>query len=175
MDEILPRTMLDALQILGLTVAIIAVMIIVNFWMIIPVVIMGGISYYITICYLKTVQNIRRLEGVCECKFSTVCYYNSKMVNHESVIISVKSPVFSHVSSTMNGLLTIRSSGSSVEELLRKEFDRHQDAHSGAWFLIIAIETAFGFILDLISSSFVVCVCFSFILADDGWHSSIIF
>lgn len=83
-------------------------------------------------------------------------------------IISAKSPVFSHIISTMDGLTTIRSTGTTVGRLLREEFDRYQDTHTGAWYLTLATSTAFGFTLDLFSSVFIACLCFSFILMDDG-------
>lgn len=86
-----------------------------------------------------------------------------------SLIILAKSPVFSHVSSTLDGLITIRSRGPAVERMLRNEFDRHQNMHSRAWYLNIATANAFGFVIDLISWVFIACVCFSFILMDDGW------
>lgn len=82
--------------------------------------------------------------------------------------IEAKSPVFSHVSTTLNGLTTIRSRGKDIELMLCKEFDQYQDIHTGAWYLTIVTGSAFGLILDLISCVFVMCVCFSLILMDPG-------
>ncbi|XP_046428414.1 ATP-binding cassette sub-family C member 4-like [Neodiprion fabricii] len=144
MDELLPKAMLEAIQIFTVMLGILVMVAIVNQWMLIPTAIVGTIFYTIRIYYLKTAQDIKRLEGI------------------------TKSPVFSHVSSTLDGLTTIRSRGALVEEMLRKEFDSYQDTHTGAWYLTIAAATAFGFLLDLFSCIFITCVCYSFILMDDG-------
>ncbi|XP_046426197.1 ATP-binding cassette sub-family C member 4-like isoform X1 [Neodiprion fabricii] len=145
MDEVLPKVMLEALQIFAILLGIMAMVVIVNHWMIIPTVVMAVVLYVVRIYYLKTALNVKRLEGMSK----------------------AKSPVFSHVNSTLAGLTTIRSRGKSVQELLMREFDRHQDAHTGAWYLTIVASNAFGFILDLVSCSFIACVCFSSILMDD--------
>ncbi|XP_046746888.1 ATP-binding cassette sub-family C member 4-like [Diprion similis] len=144
MDELLPKAMLEALQIFTVMLGILVMVAVVNQWMLIPTIIMAVIFYTIRVYYLKTAQDIKRLEGI------------------------TKSPVFSHVSSTLDGLTTIRSRGAFVEGMLRKEFDNYQDTHTGAWYLTIAAATAFGFLLDLFSCIFIACVCYSFILMDDG-------
>ncbi|XP_046432670.1 ATP-binding cassette sub-family C member 4-like [Neodiprion fabricii] len=144
MDEQLPITMLDALQIFTLTLGTFAMVSIVNPLTIIPLVIVGGLFYVIRIYYLRTAQNIKRLEGL------------------------AKSPVFSHVSSTLDGLTTIRSQGGSVGKMLLHEFDSLQDRHTSAWYWIIATKTAFGFTLDLILCGLTTFVCFLFILMGKG-------
>lgn len=69
--------------------------------------------------------------------------------------------------------MTIRSRGAPVKELLRREFDHYQDAHTGAWYLTITASNAFGFVLDLISCVFIAGVCFSIILMDNGRYFSV--
>ena len=76
---------------------------------------------------------------------------------------SVKSPIFSHVNATLNGLPTIRSSGIEIEKLMRKRFDELQDRHSGTWYLFLTSSTAFVIVADLITCLFVACICFSLI------------
>ncbi|XP_046622338.1 ATP-binding cassette sub-family C member 4-like [Neodiprion virginianus] len=144
MDEQIPRTLIDVVQTITLTMGIFAMVAIINPWTIIPVIISGVIFYVIRIYYLRTARDIKRLEGV------------------------VKSPVFTHIKSTLDGLTTIRSGGPMVGEMLRKEFDQIQNVHSGAWYLIIIASSAFGLVLDLVSSSYMAFVCFAFILIDNG-------
>ncbi|XP_034942803.1 multidrug resistance-associated protein 4-like isoform X2 [Chelonus insularis] len=139
MDEILSRAMLEGVQIFAVMTGILILIIVVNVWMIIPILIIGIFFFISRDYYLRTAQDIKRLEGI------------------------AKSPVFSHITATLNGLTTVRSSGHEVEVMLRKRFDQFQDAHSGAWYLLIATSTAFGFAVDIVSCIFVCCVCFSLI------------
>lgn len=70
----------------------------------------------------------------------------------------VRSPVFSHLSATLQGLTTIRAFGQ--HEILQKEFDKHQDYHSSAWFMFLSTSQAFGFYLDCFSFIFNTAVIF---------------
>nr|CAD7262112.1 unnamed protein product [Timema shepardi] len=79
---------------------------------------------------------------------------------------SARSPVFSHLAASLNGLTTIRACG--AQQLLRQEFDSHQDLHTSSFYLTIATSVAFGFWLDVVSNIFVACVAFSFLLLDEG-------
>lgn len=82
------------------------------------------------------------------------------------LFFSAKSPVFSHVNSSLVGLSTIRSSNAQL--MLCKEFDSHQDLHTGAYSLSVSAATAFGFALDTVSVLFVTFVTYSFIIFNDG-------
>lgn len=66
MDELLPRAMLETLQILTMVLGVLVMVIIVNYWMIIPAIVMMAIFYTMRIVYLKTAQGIKRLEGIGE-------------------------------------------------------------------------------------------------------------
>lgn len=69
-DELLPRAMLDACQILLVMTGILTMVVIVNPWMVFPMVIMGIIFYGIRVIYLSTAQDIKRLEGISKFKIS---------------------------------------------------------------------------------------------------------
>lgn len=56
-------------------------------------------------------------------------FLNLLVTSHSSVS-SARSPVFSHLSSSLQGLWTIRAFGE--EERFQKVFDAHQDLHSGS-------------------------------------------
>lgn len=64
MDETLPKVMLEALQIFGVMTGILTMVIIVNIYMIIPTIIMCFIFYTIRVYYIKTAQDVKRLEGI---------------------------------------------------------------------------------------------------------------
>ncbi|XP_025993846.1 probable multidrug resistance-associated protein lethal(2)03659 [Solenopsis invicta] len=146
-DELLPTAFIDSIQI-GLTLlGIIVVVAVANVWLLIPTVVIGIIFYYLRIFYLTTSRNIKRLEGV------------------------TRSPVFAHLSATLQGLPTIRAF--EAEEILTKEFDNHQDLHSSAWFLFIGSSRAFGFWLDVFCVIYIIFVTLSFLVLnfyDPGTH-----
>ncbi|XP_046746905.1 ATP-binding cassette sub-family C member 4-like [Diprion similis] len=139
MDEILPKAMLETCQIFAVIIGIFSITIVIIPLAIVPVLIVAGLLCLVTIFCIKTTQDVKRLEGI------------------------TKSPVFSQVSSTLDGLITIRSRGRAAELMLRKEFDRYQDKHTSAWYLTLSTMTAFGFAVDLISCFFITSVCFSFL------------
>ncbi|KAJ4427649.1 hypothetical protein ANN_25297 [Periplaneta americana] len=128
-------------QVLLVMSGILTMVTIVNYWLLIPMVIMGFLFYKVRAMYVATAQDIKRLEGI------------------------TRSPVFSHLSASLNGLSTIRSS--QAQELVSKEFDNHQDLHTSAWFLTLETGTAFGFWLDCISATFTAVVSLSFLILDD--------
>ncbi|KMQ86379.1 multidrug resistance-associated protein 4-like protein [Lasius niger] len=116
---------------------------ILNRWMLIPIMILVILFFLVTKFYLGTAQSVKRLEGV------------------------TKSPLFSHINATLNGLPTIRSSGAGIEKMMRNKFDVLQDTHSGAWYQVLACGTVFGIVLDTITCLFIACLCYSFILISE--------
>ncbi|XP_043679995.1 ATP-binding cassette sub-family C member 4-like isoform X1 [Vespula pensylvanica] len=139
-DELLPKPMIEVIQIFLVTCGIIIMELIVNYWTIIPLIILGICAYFIKIVYIKTVQSIKRYEGIC------------------------RSPIFCHINATLNGLATIRSSGKTTQDMLQKKFDYLQDKHTGTWYLLLATSTLLGLVFDLLICLFVAFICFYFIL-----------
>ncbi|XP_011505353.1 PREDICTED: probable multidrug resistance-associated protein lethal(2)03659 [Ceratosolen solmsi marchali] len=142
-DELLPIALIDCLQI-GLTLlGIIIVVAISNPWLLIPTFLISFLFYYLRVIYISTGRSIKRLEGI------------------------TRSPVFSHLNASLQGLVTIRSFN--ADETLVKEFDHHQDLHSSAWFIFIATSRAFGFYLDVFCVIYIALVTMSFFfLAEDN-------
>ena len=79
---------------------------------------------------------------------------------------SARSPVFSHLSASLQGLHTIRALR--VQKRFIKEFDTHQDLHSEAWFLFISTTGWFASKLDWICAIFVTVVAFSSVISVKG-------
>uniref|UniRef100_A0A3B4GQP1 Multidrug resistance-associated protein 4-like n=1 Tax=Pundamilia nyererei TaxID=303518 RepID=A0A3B4GQP1_9CICH len=77
-----------------------------------------------------------------------------------------RSPVFSHLSLSLQGLSTIRAL--KAEERLKKAFDAHQDLHSEAWFLFLMTSRWFALRLDSICSIFITLTAFGCILLRHG-------
>nr|CAD7200060.1 unnamed protein product [Timema douglasi] len=141
-DEMLPKTLIEATQIFLVMAGILVMVTVVNYLLMVPMVFVGLLFYKIRQIYLGTGQDMKRLEG------------------------ATRSPVFSHLAASLNGLTTIRACG--AQQLLRQEFDSHQDLHTSSFYLTIATSVAFGFWLDVVSNIFVACVAFSFLLLDEG-------
>lgn len=64
MDELLPKVMLEAIQIFCVVCGIIIMEVIINQWLLIFVAILAVLFYFMGKIYLRTAQNIKRLEGV---------------------------------------------------------------------------------------------------------------
>ena len=64
MDELLPTALVEGVQIFFVMLGIFIMVIIVNYWMIIPIILMMILYNQIRIYYLKTAQALKRLEGV---------------------------------------------------------------------------------------------------------------
>lgn len=77
-------------------------------------------------------------------------------------VFAARSPVFTHLSATLNGLSTIRAFD--AQKVLIEEFDNHQDLHSGCWYMFITTSSAFGLSLDIICMVLVAIVTFFFLL-----------
>lgn len=70
--------------------------------------------------------------------------------------------MFSHLSSSLSGLATIRSRN--LHKVVIREFDDLQNVHSAVWQLTMAANTALGLWLDCVSCCFLTSVTFSFIV-----------
>lgn len=80
-DELLPRASLDAVQVFLVMSGILMIVFIVSPWMIAPSVALGLLFYYLRVIYLKSAQDVKRLEGVSEWKL--VIFYRSVYVNDD--------------------------------------------------------------------------------------------
>ncbi|XP_037656315.1 multidrug resistance-associated protein 4 isoform X2 [Choloepus didactylus] len=141
MDDLLPLTFLDFIQSFLQVVGVVAVAVAVIPWIAIPLIPLGIIFFYLRRYFLETSRDVKRLES------------------------TTRSPVFSHLSSSLQGLWTIRAY--KAEERFQELFDAHQDLHSEAWFLFLTTSRWFAVRLDAICAIFVISVTFgSLILAN---------
>jgi len=81
-----------------------------------------------------------------------------------------RSPVFTHLNATLQECTTIKAYG--AQDILRNEFDKHQDLHTSAWYMYIAASSAFGFTLDILCFIFTALVTFSFLLLSEKSEGS---
>ncbi|XP_005374166.1 PREDICTED: multidrug resistance-associated protein 4 isoform X2 [Chinchilla lanigera] len=142
MDDLLPLTFLDFIQTLLLVIGVVAVAVAVIPWMAIPMIPLAIIFFILRRYFLETSRDVKRLES------------------------TTRSPVFSHLSSSLQGLWTIRAYR--AEERCQELFDAHQDLHSESWFLFLTTSRWFAVRLDAICAIFVIVITFgSLILAQN--------
>ncbi|ODN02388.1 Multidrug resistance-associated protein 4 [Orchesella cincta] len=137
LDEYLPLSMFDTLdiglRILG-TVIIVCVS---NAYFIVPAIILLLAYWYIRNFFVTCSRGIKRIETI------------------------TRSPLYTHLSSSVQGLSTIRSSKS--QKLLIDQFDTMQDIHSSSWYHFIAGNNWFSIWLEMTSVVFLLIVAFSFV------------
>ncbi|KAG5894559.1 hypothetical protein JTB14_021541 [Gonioctena quinquepunctata] len=122
-DENLPLTFVDTVGVGLLVVSITFVIGTLNPWIMIPTVIILVIFYFLRLAFLASSRNIKRIEAI------------------------TRSPVYTHLAASLQGLTTIRAFG--AEKILAKEFDNYQDAHTSAYFMYLSANRGFGFWLDV--------------------------
>ncbi|XP_056644078.1 ATP-binding cassette sub-family C member 4-like [Diorhabda sublineata] len=135
LDETLPICLVDTvgigLIVTGTTLTITSV----NPWILIPTIVVVIIFYFIRYAFLASSRDIKRVEAV------------------------TRSPVFTHLSASLNGLTTIRAF--KAEKLLTKEFDNFQDAYTSAYYMFLTANRGFGFWLDIHCVMFIALVVIS--------------
>ena len=138
MDEVLPMTILDVKWIFLNILCVFIVITYIRPYIILPTLVISVIFIYLRSFYLKTSRSVKRLEGI------------------------TKSPIFTQLSSSLNGLTSIRAF--KAQEMMVEEFDYHQDIHSSAWFSHLATTRWFGVYLDWIVVLYLACCVLSFLL-----------
>ncbi|KAI5613509.1 multidrug resistance-associated protein 4 [Silurus asotus] len=133
-DSMLPWTFVDFIQVFLQIVGVIAVATSVIPWILIPVLPLLIVFLFLRRYFLQTSRDIKRLEA------------------------TTRSPVFSHLSSSLQGLSTIRAF--KAEERFQQTFDSHQDLHSEACFLFLTTSRWFAVRLDGMCSVFVTITAF---------------
>ncbi|XP_068086467.1 ATP-binding cassette subfamily C member 4 isoform X2 [Anabrus simplex] len=140
-DEALPMIMFDCFAILLELLTITVMVAILNFWLLIPSLFIAIFFTLLRMVFLATSRSIKRLEGV------------------------TRSPVFSHLNASLQGLTTIRAMG--AQSILCKEFDHHQDMNTSAFYLFLTSNRSFGFWLDFGCLVYLGFVIFSFLLLSE--------
>ncbi|XP_070656012.1 ATP-binding cassette sub-family C member 4-like isoform X2 [Bos indicus] len=141
MDDLLPLIFQDFIQTFLLVVGMVVVMVAAIPWIAIPVIPLGIIFFVLRWYFLRTSCDVKRLE------------------------CTTRSPVFSHLASSLRGLRTIRAY--KAEKSFQELFDAYQDLHSEAWFLLLTTSRWLAVYLDVTCAIFVTLVAFgALILAE---------
>ncbi|XP_027413624.1 multidrug resistance-associated protein 4-like isoform X3 [Bos indicus x Bos taurus] len=144
MDDLLPLIFQDFIQTFLLVIGVVGVMVAAIPWTAIPVIPLGIIFFFLRRYFLETSRDVKRLE------------------------CTTRSPVFSHLASSLRGLWTIRAY--KAEQKFQELFDAHQDLHSEAWFLLLTTSRWLAVYLDVICAIFVTAVAFGALILVESWH-----
>uniref|UniRef100_A0A182YG78 ABC transmembrane type-1 domain-containing protein n=1 Tax=Anopheles stephensi TaxID=30069 RepID=A0A182YG78_ANOST len=140
-DTFLPFAMMDCILFFVEFSAIIVLVAVVNYWLLLPTLVMAIVFYFLRHIYTNTARSIKRVEA------------------------STRSPIFSHANASFQGLSTIRAFG--VEKILADEFDKHQDLNTSAWYLFLATTRAFAQWLELVCVLYIAVVTLSFLMVEN--------
>ncbi|KAJ8031340.1 Multidrug resistance-associated protein 4 [Holothuria leucospilota] len=141
MDELLPITIADFNAIAVQTLAILITICIFNPLVLIFTVPLIILFAFVRSYFLATSRDVKRIEGVC------------------------RSPVFSHLSSTLQGLTTVRAFH--AQNRFVAKFDMYQDVHTESWFTFLATTRWFGIMLDWMTAIFLIIVAFGSVVSKD--------
>ncbi len=121
-DDLLPPTAFDAIELLVNCIAIVILCTFMDYWILIPSFVLLIIFILIRRFFMATARRLKKVEGI------------------------ARSPVLSHLSTSLYGLTTIRSFGTQSNFI--KKFDSLQDKHTSAYFLYLCSTRWFGIVLD---------------------------
>ncbi|XP_028401399.1 multidrug resistance-associated protein 4-like [Dendronephthya gigantea] len=141
MDDLLPATFYEATQLVVLAVAIILLSVTSQPYLLIGAIPVVIIFVWLRQYYVKTAREIKRIESL------------------------NRSPIYSHVSATLQGLCTIRALHTQPHFL--RKYNKYQDRHTSAWFLILTGVRWLGFRLDMLCFVFFAIVVFAPLAAEE--------
>lgn len=113
-----------------------------------PLSVIVGLLILMRVVVISSLRSLKRLEA------------SSKEIDillqkFFTLSVSARSPLVGHINTTLEGLTTIRAFR--AEELVIKEFDKHQDNYNRAVFTSQIISTALEFFMSMID-------CFSTVI-----------
>ncbi|CAH2267216.1 jg2944 [Pararge aegeria aegeria] len=142
MDEILPRSILESLQMYLFVASVLVLNALALPWTLIPTAILLVIFVFLLKWFLNAAQAVKRLES------------------------TTKSPVFGMINSTIAGLSTVRSSNSQYR--LLRMFDDAQDINTSAFYTFLGGSSCFGLYLDVLCLIYLGIILAVFIFIDFG-------
>ena len=125
MDEQLPKEFYEFWQYSTYNLAAAIAICAVQPFMVVPFILMAVSTLTLRYFYLRSSKQIKHLESI------------------------ARSPLYSHISLTMQGISTVRALG--MEERMAQDLHFFQDEHARAWYHYVAGERWFGLRVDLFS------------------------
>ena len=124
-DELLPETCLDFLQLMVLTLASLVVICVIQPWILLVISPCVAVFVWLRGYYVKTARDVKRIEA------------------------TARSPVYAHLGQTLNGLPVLHALPGATEKY-QSMFEEYQDDHIRSWLAFIVVSRWLGSRLDLI-------------------------
>ena len=77
-----------------------------------------------------------------------------------------RSPVYSHVSTTISGLVSIRSYG--AQQMFINQFCCYQNDHSATWFIYVSGVRILAYLIDSICALYILSIYIGLIVFSNG-------
>ncbi|KAL9978334.1 hypothetical protein ACROYT_G015835 [Oculina patagonica] len=138
MDDVLPSSFLQAVVICLSSLFAMLVPAATNYWIFLALLPVIAILVYYARYYLKSSRELKRIEAI---RFS---------------------PVYSHITQTLDGLEIVHTSN--MKGMLLDRLQRKQDENSQAFFMVVSCTRWLSIRLDLLSSVFVTIVAVALML-----------
>jgi ATP-binding cassette subfamily C (CFTR/MRP) protein 4 len=164
-DEFIPVTFSEVTRtILKIGGAIILILIF-NYWMVLPTAVLLLVFYFISVLFQPSVRYAKKIEGISK-------HVVWKRWYRFNINVLGRSPIFTHVSASVQGLDVIRSFKAGKH--LRLEFDKLQNCHSSAWYFHKAFAYSQAFWTDLACSFYTFIVMFYLLIFKNGRYFFIV-
>ncbi|XP_058443653.1 ATP-binding cassette sub-family C member 4-like [Malaya genurostris] len=137
-DTELPFSLFECITIILEVISVVSLASIVNYWLLLPTVIMAFLMHYIRKIYLHSSRVIKRIESV------------------------NRSPIFAQTNATIQGLTTIRAF--QAQRTLTEEFNEQIDINTSAHYITEAASRAFALWLDFVCVIYIAVVMLSFVI-----------
>ncbi|XP_028401677.1 multidrug resistance-associated protein 4-like isoform X2 [Dendronephthya gigantea] len=142
MDDLLPLVFFDASQFTVYAITILLLSVVSQPYIVVAVLPTIGIFIWLRQFYVKSSREIKRLEA------------------------SSRSPLYSHISATLQGLATIRAS--EEQQQFAEMYNKYQDRNTSGSYYYLAANRWLGYRLDLICASLITIVAFAPFIANEA-------
>lgn len=138
-----------------------------NYWLLLPTIFMGCLFYGLRHIYVKTARCLKRLESMGNDRMVWILSVSVILIFF--IIVTFKtgrSPIFAHTNATISGLTTIRAYKS--DEAIIREFNSLQDSNSSVCFLFNASARALAMWLEIVCVLYMTVVVVIFFIFETG-------
>ncbi|XP_030749663.1 multidrug resistance-associated protein 4-like [Sitophilus oryzae] len=139
-DEMLPFIFMEFFRSFINIGGILILIATVNWIFLMFAIIFFSVLFCVRMVYMPTGRTLKRLEAM------------------------TRSPLIGHLNASVEGLTTIRAY--KAEEVLKDEFDKHQDLANSSFYMMKTTRMAFGFVMDFMGAMFILFIIIILLCVD---------